>query len=148
MSLTHPTTVAYRDIDLSWIVGRSVVALSFRQSARWLLSFGSDADISIECLWRIIQSERIVLTSEDHEQKFGLPAPLNASARGEALLAGKFVTSAQLREATADIILTFEHELKMEILSTSAGYESWQLRDPKGMSYVAQGGGQLCTWKA
>ncbi len=63
----------------------------------------------------------------------------------EALL-GVRVTNAQIWEATADLRIFLGSELSLEIIPDSSGYESWQLHAPTGRCYVAQGGGQLCTW--
>jgi hypothetical protein len=146
MNVYHPAPVGYKDIDLSWMVGRVISAVAVHEPTLWNFTLDSDANIGVECLWRIIERDKVVVTSEDHRQQFGLPAPVDAAARGAALLAGQGITSVQLREATADILIDFGGHLRLEIIPTSAGYESWQLRDPHGTCYVAQGGGQICMW--
>ncbi len=88
------------------------------------------------------------MSSEDHGHKFGLPAPIDAVAMGMALLAGQSITAVQLLESTADILIDFTGDIRLEIIPTSAGYENWELHDPSGTSYVAQGGGQISRWKS
>jgi hypothetical protein len=145
--IIHPSPVAYKDIDLAWMVGRTV-CVSFREQVFWLFDFGSEARIRVQCFWRIINHGRVVLTSQDHGHQFGLPAPVDAVTRSTELLSKRIVSAVQLREATADLLIEFTDGLRLEIIPDSAGYESWELRDPSGMSYVAQGGGQICKWKS
>jgi hypothetical protein len=47
----------------------------------------------------------------------------------------------QLREGTADLIIAGAR-WRLEIIPFSSGYESWQMQDPFGNSFVAQGGGE------
>ena len=144
--IINPTPVGYDAMDVSWIVGRVITDVSFHEPSLWRFSFGSAEHIAVECLWRIVRAGRIVLTGQDHGRSFGLPAPVDAARNAMEALSGARVTNAQLREATADIRLTFDTELCLEIIPDSCGYESWQLYTPSGRCYVAQGGGQLCTW--
>src|SRR5512135_1478535 len=102
--IIHPKPVAYKDIDLSWMAGRVISEVSFHEPALWHFAFGADASLGVECLWRIIEHGRVVLCGEDHGQQFGLPAPLDAVERATALLSGRRVAGAQLREATADVV--------------------------------------------
>jgi len=142
--IIRPTPVAYRDIDLSWMVGHVISEVSFHEPVRWYFTFGAQASIGVDCLWRIVERDRVVLTSEDHLQQFGLPAPVDAAVRGGQLLSKRRVTAVHLREATSDIVVEFTDGLRLEIIATSSGYENWQLCDPSGTSYFAQGGGQIC----
>jgi len=145
--LIQPSVVAYKDIDLSWMAGRIIVEVSLHEPTRWSFIFGPEASIGVECLWRIVEHGRVVLTGEDHSQQFGLSTPIDAATKGTELLANRQITTAQLREATADIVIEFNGDLRLEIIQTSSGYESWQMRDPSGVSFFAQGGGQICRWK-
>ena len=146
--IIHPIPVDYKDIDLSWTVGRVITKVSFHEPTLWCFSFGSKVCISAECLWRIVERGRVVLCSTDHRQQFGLPAPIDAAAKATALLSEKSVTAVQVREASADILVECDGDRRLEIIPDSSGYESWQLQDPFGTSYVAQGGGQICKWKS
>ena len=143
----HPSAVGYKDIDLSWMVGRVIAEVSFHEPTLWSFIFGPEASIGVECLWRIVVHDRVVLTGEDHGQEFGLPTPVDATVKATELLSGRRVTSVELREATADIMIEFSGDLRLEVIPTSSAYEGWQLRDPSGVSYFAQGGGQICRWK-
>lgn len=142
----RPDPVAYPEVELSWMVGRSIAEVTFHEPQLWYFTFGSDAGVGVECLWRIVDRGRIVLTSEDHDQQFGLPAPVDAVRRATELLARRVVTAVHLREATADLTLSFTDDVRLEILPVSSGYESWQFRTPTGAQYFATGGGHISVW--
>jgi len=143
----HPSAVSYKDIDLSWMIGRVVTEVSISVPELWYFSFGPDVSIGVECLWRIVEHGRVGLTSDDHGHQFGLPAPVDAVARSTDVLSGHRVTAVQLRPFTADLVIEFTDDLRLEIIPTSSGYEAWQLRAATGMSYIAVGGGEVSKWK-
>ncbi len=99
----------------------------------------------VECLWRILGSS-ILATSEDHQHKFGLPAPLDALGRASELLVGDTVTDFVLPEDSLDLVFSFSRGHRLDILPTSAGYEAWQIVSPKRQHIIAIGGGRLDTY--
>lgn len=129
------------------MVGRLLNEVSFIEPVQWSFSFGPDIRIEVMCLWRIVEHGRIGLTSEDHGHKFGLPAHIDAVARGTDILSGRRVTSVQLREYTADLVISFTDDLQLEVIPTSSGYEAWQLSNPSGTIFIAVGGGEIRRWK-
>jgi len=145
--IIHPEPTNIDDIDLSWMVGRVITDVTFQEPASWRFYFGRDASINVECPWRILDRGRVACSGDDHGQLFGLPAPVDAVADATRLLSPNAVTAVQLREGSADIVITVSSHLQLEIIPISRGYESWQLSDPFGTSYVATGGGQICRWK-
>jgi hypothetical protein len=145
--IIYPVPVEYPKIDLSWIIGRNVINISFSEPTLWNFSFGKNAFIGVECLWRIIKNKKILLTNEDHKQQFGLPESIDAVKKGLSLLSKQKIISVQLIEFTADLLIEFSQSYKLEIIPVSSGYESWQILTPSGVSYYAQGGGQICEWK-
>jgi hypothetical protein len=169
--IIQPLAISYKDIELSWMFGRSIMGVVYQEPALryfasmaefqmaktstdsaldptiWHFTLGPDASISVEGLWRIIRHVRIVLTSDDHGRQFGLPAPIDAIAKSTELLAGRQIEAVQLREATADILIALTDGIRLEIIAASSGYESWQIRDPSGTQYFAQAGGQICRWR-
>ncbi len=92
--------------------------------------------------WRIVKDGRLFLTSNDDGQKFGLPHPVDAETRFQAVLAGHQVTLCKVDAATADLTLNFDEGSRFEILSTSIGYEAWQLNSA-GSCIVAGNEGRL-----
>jgi hypothetical protein len=145
--IIYPYRIEYKEIDLNWMIGKKVTKIVFNKPDQWNVYFNDKSHISIECLWRIIKNNRVVLTGFDHEQQFGLPAPVDAVAKALQILSDKKISSVQIKEMTADITIAFSNELRLEVIPLSAGYESWQIYAPNGISYYAQGGGQLCKWQ-
>jgi hypothetical protein len=137
---------APRDIDLSWMVGRVVGEVTFREPDSWCFLFEAKVWIAADCPWRIIRDGRITLSSDDHGQKFGLPAHIDAAAAATSLLASASVSAVQLREDTADLLIDFVGWLRLEIIPLSSGYESWQWGDPSGESFFVQGGGNIVRY--
>jgi len=143
----YPQPTSPSDVDLSWMIGRTITSVGFHEPIYWSFQFGEEAHISVECPWRILKRGRTVRSSEDHKQQYGLPAPIDAAAEATKLLSAVKVTTAQLRIGTSDILVEFSEHLRLEIIPISSGYEGWQMTDPFRTEYFAQGGGQICVWR-
>jgi hypothetical protein len=144
--IIQPEPIEPGDVDFSWMVGRAITAVTFSEPTWWTFSFGREASISLESPWRILARGRIACSSEDHQQQYGLPAVIDAAADAARLLAPVVVSRVEPLAASADLLISFSAHLRLEILPISSGYEAWQISDPFGRSFVAQGGGQICTW--
>jgi hypothetical protein len=130
--------------ELTWLVGHRFQSLTRRESD-WVLSFDKDASIAVNCLWRLIESCRIRLTSEDDGHQFGLPAPVDAAAEVNSCLVGASVESVELRQGVLDLELRFSTGHVFQVIPTSAGYEAWDLSDGN-KQYIAVGGGELAIF--
>ena len=97
-------------------------------------------------MWRLLDSAHIEVTSEDHGQQFGLPAPLDCLARLRERIVGASVTSVHLRKGTLDLSIGFETGYTLEVIPTSAGYEAWQIGG-RNMLAIAVGGGRLHVFR-
>jgi hypothetical protein len=104
-----------------------------------------DASLAVDCLWRIKVDGRVALTSRDHGQQFGLPAPVDAPADASSRLKGRRVLEARLDENSADLTLEFDGGQRLEVLTDSSGYEPWNLHAP-GVRLVALGGGGIANF--
>ena len=81
--------------------------------------------------WRIIKEKRHLISCFDHQQKYDLPAPINAKEELRKAFQGKKVISAQLDKETGDLILHLTGDLEFQILNFT-GYEIWEIRFPDG----------------
>ena len=131
--------------DFSWMVGR-YVEVSFSEPSMWFFAVGDSLGISVECPWRLFHHDGIAVSGDDHRQLFGLTAPIDAAAHVTSLLAGVAIRRVEIRETTADLLIDFDGDRRLEIIPFSSGYESWQVSSPGGKRIVAQGGGQLSAW--
>ena len=130
------------------MVGRSIEEVRLNEPVQWSFSFEPGVGIGAECPWRLLQAGHVAISSEDHLQQYGLPAPLNAAAVASSLLVSNQVTRVEIRDGTADLILEFSGGLRLEFIPFSSGYESWGVGTPSGLQVIAQGGGQLSGWWA
>jgi hypothetical protein len=146
VAIIHTEEADSAAVNPSWFLGASLQSIEFLEPCDWRFIFSSEAFIRTDCLWRLVGPEGIVVTSEDHLHKFGLPVALDAGERAAALIVTKAVSSFALREDTRDLLFGFSNGYKLEFLATSAGYESWQITSPQHHQVIAQGGGKLCTY--
>ncbi|MEJ6790931.1 DUF6188 family protein [Brevundimonas sp. BR2-1] len=126
------------------VVGRSCRVE--RREADWAFDLLNKTGLAVGCHWRLVSPDGIVLTDEDHGQRFGLPEPVDAEAQANALLAGATVSSAAVDQVTADLCLRFSNDLRLDLVNNSSGYEGWQGSFDHGgneASIIAMGGGGL-----
>lgn len=104
--------------------------------------------ITVESIWRLIEDGRIALTSEDHGHPFGLPAPVDAEQQVRRAFADKPVLELAVDRTTGDLTVDFAGGARVQMLTTSGGYESWQAYFRSGgedVTLVGGGGGDL-SW--
>lgn len=145
--IIYPQPTSPDEIDLSWMIGRSIAEVTFVEPVYWTFDFPDNGYIGVQCPWRILKNGCTTLSSDDHRQQYGLPAPIDAAAEATKLLATLVINAAQLRVGTSDIFIDFSGGMRLEILPISSGYEGWQMMDPLGVRFFAQGGGQICIWE-
>ena len=143
--IIYPTETTPSAIDASWFRGAALSSVILLQQHVWVFEFSTKASITVECFWRILDPQMRV-TSDDHQQKFGLPAPLDAVSRATELLVGDTVSEFTLREDALDLLFRFSRGQRFEILADSAGYEAWKIASPHRQHFIAVGGGRLDTY--
>jgi len=130
--------------QLDWLLQHRF-ASARRREHDWVFGFDGQANLVVECLWRLIEGNRIRLTSLDDGQQFGLPVPADATETITSRLVGAAIVSLTLREGTLDLHLTFDTGHTLEIIPDSSGYEAWNLSGPD-QQYIAVGGGDLAVF--
>src|SRR5262249_10433651 len=63
--------------DFAAFVGKSLQSLK-KIDSTWFFTFSESVSVLTEGLWRLVNAERIIVTSKDHQQQFGLPSPFDA----------------------------------------------------------------------
>lgn len=71
------------------------------------------------------------MSSFDHQQKYGLPASINAFKEVEQELTGKQVTNARFDLRTGDLCFSFEGEVEFRVFNFTE-YEVWAIHFPEG----------------
>ncbi|MFO0846338.1 MAG: hypothetical protein U0797_28840 [Gemmataceae bacterium] len=115
-------------VGTEWLTRRTCTRVYEHYPHNFSFEFGPG--VLVDCLWRIVAGGRLVRTSQDHGQKYGLPAPLDAYAEAESLLRGRRVLSVRVRAETDDLIAELDGEVLLEVLSDS-GYEPYPFA-PRG----------------
>lgn len=126
------------------LVGRSCRVE--RREADWAFDLQDDISLAVGCHWRLVSPDSIALTDEDDGQRFGLPEPVDAETKANALLAGATILSATIDQVTADLCLQFSTGFRLDLINNSSGYEGWQARfnhAGNDASIIALGGGSL-----
>jgi hypothetical protein len=116
-----------------------------RREHDWVFDFSDGRSVTVEAVWRLVSSTAILLTNGDDGQRFGLPAPVDAQQKANALLAETLVERARIEAVTSDLVVWVANGLRLDILNNSSGYEGWQGGAGK-ILVVAQGGGNLTVF--
>jgi hypothetical protein len=126
------------------LIGRSCVV--GRREHDWSFDLSGGIALAISAPWRIVSNGRIAVASEDDGQMFGLASPVDGETEACRLLSGKTITSAMLDRQTADLVLHFDAETRIDVFNDSTGYEGWQatyhIQDER-RSLIALGGGEV-----
>lgn len=133
-----------KSIDSAFINLRCTDVTRFGAES-WKFDFEGRTVLQVYCPWRIVTAAGIALGNADHEQKFGLPKPVDAKEEAQRLLNAKAV-KLTVRAKTADLLIEFENGSHLEVFNSSSGYEGGECSDKDGLLVVARGGGELATW--
>ena len=115
-----------------------------RREHDWAFSFGEGTHLGVSIPWRIVTADGIVFAEADDNQQFGLPQPIDGQALTNKLLSGRRVAAFDVDARTADLRITFDGEVRLEMFNYSSGYEGWSAAvqiDGETMSVVGLGGG-------
>jgi hypothetical protein len=97
----------------------------------WQFNFTANK-LTCETGWRVVSSDKIELTNQDHGQQFGRGSTIDAAADVAHLLRRYTVTDVQLDPICADLNLIFGPTLRLQIINGSSGFEAWTLETTKG----------------
>lgn len=112
----------------------------------WQFAFGSEGvTLNLECPWRFLLHGAVVFGGDDHQQQFGLVAPIDGVQKSRGLVSNSAVTSVEVRDGTGDLTIEFQNGVRLEAFNSSAGYEGWTCSLRDGRVIVAQGGGNVCV---
>jgi hypothetical protein len=127
---------------VSLLVGSQLIGIVAREYD-WVFDFAGGVSIVAESHWRLIDEGRVVLTDEDHGQKFGLKEPVDALPLVQTELNDSEVLRAEF-SPVSDLLLSFANGRGLQVLIGSAGYENWHVYGPDSAHTFAIGGGELC----
>ncbi|MEZ5680626.1 MAG: hypothetical protein R3E14_04945 [Erythrobacter sp.] len=125
----------------SLLIGKALIA--HENEGQWNLV--SDGEVYVYTMfWRLVGSNHILVTSEDHQQQFGLPQPIDAAAKFNDALAMARVTGVDVSPVTGDLLISFPN-YRLEVITCSMGYETWSIgrQDSYETLFVGANGGIL-----
>ena len=104
--------------------------------------FANTATLTVECLWRLLDNDRIVATSTDVARQSRNDAAPNQLDEFENLILHKTILGCSLLKQTHDICVTFDGGAKLEIIPNSTGHEAWSYNSTE-LTVVAMAGGDM-----
>ena len=120
------------------LTNRTVEAFSIGEHGFCSITLSGGISLTVESLLRYVGAG-IFISTEDHLQQFGLPAPYNAEHDIQGRIVGKVIKRVEIAQGTGDLTLFFD-DGRIEIICTSAGYEAYQLNGPDNLIMVGRGG--------
>lgn len=93
----------------------------------WDFRLSGGSSLMFQSLWRLVSETAIEATSEDDGQQFGLKTPVNSADQLKAKVGENRITDVRIDDATSDLTFFFGPTLRLEVISTSSGYEAWSL---------------------
>jgi hypothetical protein len=81
--------------------------------------------------WRLIHDGKAGRSSFDHQQRYGLPEPIDAIRELQEHIQSKLVTDAQIDKETGDLVFQFGVNRKLQVFNFT-GYEIWEITFPNG----------------
>jgi len=128
---------------VSRLVGRSVNAF-VRLDWTWFLECTEGWCVATESAWRLLDSSGVTVTDLDHDQRFGLPVPVDAAQVVSERLSGRVIRTSSIVRPAGDLVLDFGEGLVLQCLVNSSGYDSWRLSG-SGVDLHCLGGGRICA---
>ena len=113
----------------------------------WFFTFTDRVSVATELPWRFVTSNGIVVTSDDHGEKFGLPSPVDASLRVLSAIQDTPIRSTRVDTQTGDLFVCFSDTTFLQFLQMSCGYEAWRLR-LGDRETICTGGGEIASFDA
>jgi hypothetical protein len=129
--------------DLSWMIGRRIAEVRIVEPTSWWFDLSGGGSLRADTLWRIVAGGRIQASSADHGHWFGLPKPVDSAGRAAQVLSNSSVKQASFGRDTGDVLLAFDNDSRLEVLTTSSGYEGWSILFPNHDEVIGLGGGQI-----
>ena len=114
----------------------------------WTIRFSEGTTLTIECPWRIVANGGIAFGRNDHNQKFGLPEPVNGMALVESLLCSSDISTACADDETGDLTIVCSDGVRLELFNDSSGYEGWQMNCSDGSVVIGMGGGSITKFES
>ena len=132
-------------LDPTPLHGQSILSIE-KKDYTWFFRFSGGDVLATESPWRLMMSDGISVTSEDHEHQFGLPSPVDTAKRVSDGLGTDEICEAKHDPQTGDLYLRFTGGRCLHFLQLSCGYEAWRLY-MGDREYICMGGGEHASFE-
>ena len=95
------------------LVGEQLQSVEKRDFS-WFFGFSGEVSLATETFWRLINEDRIVVTSEDHGHQFGLPEPVDAASVLSSIV-GRSVEGAGIDASSGDLTIEFSGRVRLQL---------------------------------
>lgn len=86
--------------------------------------------------WRLVEAPMKLLSSFDHDQKYGLPEPVDAIKELAKVIANLKISQVYSSKKVGDIEIKFENGAALQIFNFT-GYEAWEINFPDGSEILS-----------
>lgn len=134
------------NINLIFKTDAAFIDVKWDDSDCWQFLFGNEISVNAEgALWRLLQNGKILFTSNDHMQQFGLLKPLDLIEEIKNALLKDRLLKIVVRENTGDLELCLSNNYQLEFFITSSGYESYSFYI-NNHRYIGMGSGEIAVY--
>jgi hypothetical protein len=111
-----------------------------RREHSWNFYF-SIGEVSVEHVWRLVEHGKLIVTDREDGHTYGEPIAIDAEARARKLLLKRRTLGALIDPETADLKISLEGGVRLEILTIAPRTAAWEFDD--GKNVIVARGGQL-----
>jgi hypothetical protein len=86
--------------------------------------------------WRLTKGGRPLVSIFDHQQRYGLPAPVDAIGMLRDELVGQLIEEATMDQTTGDLHLCFPADVMFQVFNFTA-FEIWDMKFPDGTGQLS-----------
>jgi hypothetical protein len=114
------------------LVGKLCTAVDGGSGHAWHLAFEHEAELILNCPWRIVMDDNLAFVSDFSGDRAGSPGTEFPVDEGlpRQLLQNLRATAVRVTPRTSDLFVTFEMGLELQTWSADARTEQWKFSDP------------------
>lgn len=132
--------------ELTFIADSSFKKAIFKiDQEKWTFYFAQKIHANSTGFWRLLQNNKLLFVSLDHEQQFGLPKPINLVEELNRLLLGQRLQRIEVIKDTCDLKLILTNGFTIEIYISSSGYETYDF-SIGGKRHIGLGSGGVAIF--
>ena len=120
------------------LFGGALVEDVIRREHSWNFYF-SIGEVGVEHVWRLLEHGKLIVTDREDGLTYGELIAIDAEARARELLLKRRILGALIDPETADLKISFEGGVRLEVLTIAPRTAAWEFDDGKNV-IVARGG--------